>query len=590
MQEVVRVHPEDVGEAGVPVLRRATDSTREHYTPAPMVDWYEPGQLVRTGISTLISTIFSRNADQRLLEALKADPIEYFDYSVDDGNAERREMWIDYVADAGDGFNATYAVASAIAHRALDVTDPTGAVHSTRRGRVLVFGGDLTYPVASRDAYERQLVMPYEQALQYSRAPHPDVYAIPGNHDWYDSLVAFTRRFCSKRWFAGWRTQQRVSYFALQLPHDWWLLGTDVQLGSDIDADQVAYFKAIAAKMTERSRIILCNAEPHWIYDKKYPEVDREVGSHLRFLEEQVFNHKIAVFLAGDLHHYRRHSDERDHHKIVAGGGGAFLHPTHDCDVDTLPGLTEDQPFELQCSYPSPTTSRALTRRNLLFPFTNWSFGLITAVLYLMTCRAMQIDISALGLGDIGEAAGQVLYATLSGPTTLLWVSFLVGGVILFTDTHSVRYRVFGGLGHALAHLLAVFFIGWGASWLIGRWHLPPPVELLSIGALVFAGGWVAGSLVLGIYLFVSLNCFGRHGNEAFSALAIPDWKNFLRLHIDRHGALRIYPIGIDRVPRRWQHSPHGPRLVPWDRRATPPRLIEPPITIPATSPAPGAR
>lgn len=587
MQEVVRVHP---GDSGVPVLRRATDSTREHYTPAPMVDWYEPGQLVRTGISTLISTIFSRSADQRLLEALKADPIEYFDYSVDDSNAERGQIWIDYVADTGDGFNSTYAVASAIAHRTLDVADPTGAVHGTQRGRVLVFGGDLTYPVASRDRYERQLVMPYEHALQYSEAPHPDVYAIPGNHDWYDSLVAFTRRFCSKRWFAGWRTQQRVSYFALQLPHDWWLLGTDVQLGSDVDADQVAYFKAIAAKMTERSRIILCNAEPHWIYDKKYPDLDRDVGSHLRFLEDHVFQHKIAVFLAGDLHHYRRHSDDHGHHKIVAGGGGAFLHPTHDCDVNTLPGLTEDQPFKLRCSYPSPETSRALTWRNLLFPITSWPFGLITAVLYLMTCRAMQIDVSALGLGDIGEVAGKVLYATLSGPTTLLWVSLLIGGIVLFTDTHSVRYRVFGGLCHALAHLLAVFFIGWGASWLMARWQLPLSLEFLSIGGLIFAGGWIVGSLVMGIYLFVSLNCFGRHSNEAFSALAIPDWKNFLRLHIDTDGALRIYPIGIDRVPRRWQQASNDPRLVPWDDRATRPRLIEPPIAIPPGPPAPGAR
>ena len=45
--------------------------------------------------------------------------------------------------------------------------------------------------------------------------------------------------------------------------------------------------------------------------------------------------------------------------------------------------------------------------------------------------------------------------------------------------------------------------------------------------------GWLAGSIILGVYLYVSLNRFGRHANEAFSALAIPDWKNFLPLHID---------------------------------------------------------
>ena len=89
---------------------------------------------------------------------------------------------------------------------------------------------------------------------------------------------------------------------------------------------------------------------------------------------------------------------------------------------------------------------------------------------------------------------------------------------------------------------------------------------------------------MLGAYLFVSLNVFGRHHNEAFSSLAIPDWKNFLRLHIDDSGALRIYPIGIDRVPRTWRPASSGPRLVSSDRRATPPRLIEPPIVIPSES------
>jgi len=550
-----------------------------------MVAWYEPMQLVRSGISVGISTLLGRRSDQRIVEALVAGPIEYFDYSVDDTNQARRELWIDYVADAGDGFNSTYAVASAVAKPTLSLKAPDGASYDTQRGRVLVFGGDLVYPVASRDQYEQRLVMPYKNALPHSDAPHPDVYAIPGNHDWYDSLVAFTRRFCSKRWFAGWRTQQRVSYFALQLPHDWWLLGTDVQLDSDIDADQVAYFKAVAAKMTDRARIILCNAEPHWIYEQKYAEMDPGYSeSNLGFLEDHVLKRKISVFLAGDLHHYRRHSDPCGHHKIVAGGGGAFLHPTHDTDVQTLPGRPWEPPFQLGCSYPDSDTSRKLTRRNLLFPWANAWFGFITGLVYLLTCRAVQVELSPLGLRDIGEAMSRALCGVLCDPTALLWVILIVVGVILFTDTHSRRFRLFGGVSHALAHLVAIFFIGWGVAWLTGPWQLSTAPHLLAIGALVFAGGWIAGSLVMGLYLLVSLNRFGRHGNEAFSSLAIPDWKNFLRLHIDEHGTLRIYPVGIDRVPRRWQPASNGPRLAPDDAKATPPRLIERPIVIRATS------
>lgn len=549
-----------------------------------MVAWYEPRQLVRTGISVAVSTILGRRADQRIVEALDAEPLEYFDYSVDDAGQARPELWIDYVADAGDGFNSTYAVASAVASDPLVLQTPDGTSYVTRRGRVLVFGGDLVYPVASRDQYEQRLVMPYEHALPDSSAPHPDVYAIPGNHDWYDGLVSFTRRFCSKRWFAGWRTQQRVSYFALQLPHDWWLLGTDVQLDSDIDADQVAYFKAIAAKMNAHARIILCNAEPHWIYQQKYAGIDQDYSdNNLNFLEDKVLGRKVSVFLAGDLHHYRRHSDGQDHHKIVAGGGGAFLHPTHDVDVRTLPGRPPEQPYTLGCSYPEIAASRKLTRRNLLFLWLNLRFGFATGLLYLLTCRAMAVEVSGLGLRDIGEAANRVLCAVLREPTALLWVVLVITAVVLFTDTHSSRFRIFGGISHAIAHLIAVFFTGWGAAWLVSQWDLPLAIRLLVIGALVFGAGWIVGSLVMGAYLFVALNRFGRHGNEAFSSLAIPDWKNFLRLHIDGAGTLRIYPVGIDRVARRWQAAATGPRLVPDDPNATPPRLIEPPIVVAPT-------
>ncbi len=89
----------------------------------------------------------------------------------------------------------------------------------------------------------------------------------------------------------------------------------------------------------------------------------------------------------------------------------------------------------------------------------------------------------------------------------------------------------------------------------------------------------------MGLYLLVSYNCFGRHGNEAFSSLAIQDWKQFLRLHIDEQGTLTIYPIGIPRVPRKWKARDgiEGPESVPdkdGDPRATEPALIEPPIIL----------
>ena len=89
--------------------------------------------------------------------------------------------------------------------------------------------------------------------------------------------------------------------------------------------------------------------------------------------------------------------------------------------------------------------------------------------------------------------------------------------------------------------------------------------QLLIAGALVFVCGGVVGGVLLGLYLLISVQVFGRHSNEAFSSLRIQDYKQWLRMHFAADGTLTIFAIGIDRVPRR----------TPDDPRATPPHLIE---------------
>ena len=129
-----------------------------------------------------------------------------------------------------------------------------------------------------------------------------------------------------------------------------------------------------------------------------------------------------------------------------------------------------------------------------------------------------------------------------------------------------------------------MFVIGWGAM-LVARWLFPgwPLARFGVVAVLVAAGGWFLGSVLTGLYLLISLNVFGRHSEQAFAALRIEDFKHFLRLHVARDGALTIYPIKIDRVPRRWRNraddaggSPS--RLVP----ETPlePAVIERPIVL----------
>ena len=547
----------------------------EETSGKPMVGWYDPGQLMRTGSDVAASTLFGRHADFRLMEAVATPHI-----AVDVVEAAGDEdAWIDYVSDTGDGWNSTYAVAYHVAQDALDVAVADGPSHTTRRGGLLVLGGDAVYPVASRAEYKARLVAPFEAAFPKGAADPPLVRAVPGNHDWYDSLVAFTRLFTAHDTFAGWRAKQCRSYFAVRLPRGWWLVGTDIQLDSDIDLPQVEFFQRVVAHMAPDDRVILCNAEPHWIKAHLYGEANPDVTeNNLKFLEDVVFEGRIAVFLAGDLHHYRRHEAPDGRQKITAGGGGAFLHPTHAADVSRLAG-----DFALKASYPTPETSRRLTWGNLAFLFRNWKFGVVPAVLYLMTAWSGLTDISR---SDIDATFAQVVNAFVRSPVAAFWALLLFFGFWLFTDTHSRTYRFVGGTAHALAHMAAVFFLGWGATVLTVKGFglaFASTTQLLTAGALIFAGGWVAGSVIVGVYLLVSLNAFGRHHNEAFSSLKVEDWKHFLRLRIDARGDLTIFPIGIERVARKWRAAANPAsrsRIEPDDPRATAPVLIEPPIHV----------
>jgi hypothetical protein len=139
-----------------------------------------------------------------------------------------------------------------------------------------------------------------------------------------------------------------------------------------------------------------------------------------------------------------------------------------------------------------------------------------------------------------------------------------------------------GGL-HFLAHWIAIFGLGvlsaatsrvLPAEWVVSRFGYET--------VFMFVGGWIVGSLIMGLYLLVSLNVFGRHSEEAFSSMRIEDFKHFLRLHVASDGTLTIYPIKIERVPRRWRDRRAGDatpsRVVPDEPFRV--ELVEAPIVV----------
>jgi hypothetical protein len=395
-----------------------------------MVGWYSPRLLLKAGVEVLVSTLFGQHADQRTVQALTGSPkvanytggerqddlIEprLRPYRVDSIDAKGNEtssppeMWFDYIADVGDGWDSTYSIAWLATRKELNLTVQGEQKKKTlRQGQVLIFGGDQVYPTASRSEYDRRFIAPYQSALNDGEPrEHADIYAIPGNHDWYDSLRSFSRIFFSDIEFvkaskAPTETPQTRSYFAIRLPSNWWILGTDVQLGSDIDANQLEYFRTVAKSFGDDDKVVLCTAEPHWSTAKKAEKRESiSAPSALDRLEQEVLGSRVRVFVAGDVHHYMRFESGADEssrvHKITAGGGGAFLHPTHrtwDQEIEepvTKPGATP-RAFRRPAGavFPTPTKSLTLSFRNWLFAFSNPRFGILTATLYVVFALMM---------------------------------------------------------------------------------------------------------------------------------------------------------------------------------------------------------
>ena len=90
--------------------------------------------------------------------------------------------------------------------------------------------------------------------------------------------------------------------------------------------------------MGPNDRIILCNAEPHWITASLYPDDPEYNNRNMGFFEGHILKHKVAVHIAGDRHYYRRHEEITDTNgkpippdskskiqKITAGGGALFF-------------------------------------------------------------------------------------------------------------------------------------------------------------------------------------------------------------------------------------------------------------------------
>ncbi len=535
------------------------------------VSWYHPAVLLKAALDVLSSLNQLRNRDER--EGF-AQPLQVIDRS----QRSAGDFWFDFLADTGDGGNATYAVASSLL--APCVSDSDGA--ALLRGELLLLGGDLAYPSASALDYRYRFVEMFEAALPEPfdrqalvRGQPLTLAALPQNHDWMDSASTFGRYFIrnkSTRQLLGAQIPQQQSYFCVRLPHGWWVLGLDFAMTGDIDRDQFEQFANLLKSAHEQGigaadRVILIYPEPVWTTPLNagiYPG-----GARRHQLLEGMLGDRIALRLCGDLHHYMRWTSASNGQLVICGCGGAFTHPTHThltgrrvllqevSNTDAIPaaagvriqlGTDDGQPpasrstFERVkgAEFPPEAVSRRLALGNLTALFASgdsfWQgnrwfavmLGLLNGVAAALASLPLGGGLLLLLFGTISLMLGRELLAE-APPVWPVWLRWLFAGGC--------------SLLHALCHTCLVL---WLTDWLAGSaW----------CWLVIVVAGALPGTLLFGAFL-ATLSGLGFLTNNGFSALALQDYKGFLRMRISPDGTLHGYFIALDRVPRQWREGP----------------------------------
>ncbi|MEU0056787.1 metallophosphoesterase [Streptomyces sp. NPDC006334] len=263
------------------------------------------------------------------------------------------------IGDTGEGDDPQYAVVPGFLKVAQDTS-------------FAVLASDVIYPVGSADDYDAKFFRPYRDY------PAP-IYAIPGNHDWYEDLGAFMRVFCgdapplpaepkprplTRAWLRSllWHRprpgdgQRLEEARALRSapgqqavqPGPYWaidagpvrIVGIDTGLLGTVDAEQGAWLREVSSGPRPK---ILITGSPLYVDGEHHP-CPIEGGGTVDEIVRDPAHHYVAA-IGGDIHNYQRYpvplADGRTLQYVVAGGGGAFMHATHTIQRVDVGGVTE---------------------------------------------------------------------------------------------------------------------------------------------------------------------------------------------------------------------------------------------------------
>ena len=260
------------------------------------------------------------------------------------------------VGDTGEGDESQFALVPPILEKGKDT-------------QFMVLCSDVVYPAGDVNEYLEKFHIPYKDY-------HHPIYALPGNHDWYDGLNGFMVHFCgaepSERLLGKnrvlrrlWRTAQKARpgvlercrelrpelprhlrqpgpYFAIDTG-PLRIVGIDTGITGQLDRDQGEWLRWVSSSSPKPK--ILLTGKPIYV-DNEYHPGDIEDGAMKVDDVVRAEEHNYVAVIGGDIHNYQRYPIQvgsRTIQYVVSGGGGAYLSDTHRIPKVDVNGIDEDE-------------------------------------------------------------------------------------------------------------------------------------------------------------------------------------------------------------------------------------------------------
>jgi len=201
-----------------------------------------------------------------------------------------------------------------------------------------LIASDVIYPSGRSHDYREKFYVPY-------RGYQRDIYAIPGNHDWYDELVGFMIHFCNNIYYYKDKKQtvdtqkleamRRIRHNEHYQPNMYFYIDTrhvrivciDTGIRGRIGDKQREWLQHVSDDPEKKPKILI-SGKPIFVngkFDESLADVNAIVNR---------FNYRLVI--GGDTHNFQKYripvtsnGQQRTVWHLVNGGGGAYTSRTH---------------------------------------------------------------------------------------------------------------------------------------------------------------------------------------------------------------------------------------------------------------------